>query len=302
MSVYLVSTGMDWDVLLTSYEVELRAQHRATRTIENRRILLRALAAQTGKPPAEITRDDLLARMGRKRVDGTPIAASSMQRERSDLQSFFAWAKEHHYIPKNPAKKLPKVTVPRTKPRPLTISQVEAMLTSGAYRRTRIMILLGLYQGLRAHEIAKFQGTDIDWSSNTVHVLGKGGKSSTLPLHPIVAAIASTMPTGYWFPSRASRQDRSPHIGYKAVSDLMTRAIRRAGITDQRLTGHSLRHAYGTELVAGGVDIRIVQELLRHESLNSTQIYTNVTEQQKAAGQAVLPIVQLPPTSGRLAA
>lgn len=294
MSLYLVSGDMTWETLLTAYETHQRAQRRAERTIEGRRNLLLAVARQTGKGPEEITFDDLLARMGRG------IAASSMQRERSDLQSFFGWAKEHRRLSSNPAKNLPRVSVPRNKPRPLTIAQIEAMLTSGAYRRTRVMIILGLYQGLRAHEIAKFRGDHIDLTSNTLQVLGKGNKEATLPLHPIVAQVATTMPAGFWFPSRGT--NTQGHIHYRSVSDLMSRAIRRAGITDPRITGHSLRHAFGTELVSGGVDIRIVQELLRHESLTSTQIYTNVTDRQKRDGQSVLPVVRLPYSSGRIAA
>lgn len=295
MTLYLVSAGMDWEVILTSFTAYQRAQRRSERTIEGRRNLLRSLARETGKMPAEITKDDLLARMGRG------IAASSMQRERSDLQCFFAWAKEHHYVPKNPAKKLPAVTVPRGQPRPFTMDQVQAILSTGAYRRTRHMILLGLYLGLRAFEIAKFRTDDIDFSGNSVRVVGKGGKDRTVPLHPVIAAIAAHYPpSGYWFPARST--NRGEHIHYRSVSDLMTRAIRRAGITDPKLTGHSLRHTFATELVAGGVDIRIVQELMRHESLQSTQIYTRVTIEQMRVGQSVLPAVEVPESSGRLAA
>ena len=294
MTLYLVSTGMDWRVILTSYETHQRAQRRSERTIEGRRNLLNAIARDTGKPPADITLDDLLARMGRG------IAASSMQRERSDLQSFFGWAKERHYIPKNPAKKLPAVTVPRGKPRPFTMEQVQQILSSGAYRRTRHMILLALYLGLRAFEIAKFRTEDIDFTSSTLNVIGKGNKDRTVPLHPVIADIAREHGPGYWFPSRST--NTAPHIHYRSVSDLMTRAIRRAGITDTRLTGHSLRHTFATELVAGGVDIRIVQELMRHESLQSTQIYTQVTIEQMRDGQSTLPRLDVPDTSGRLAA
>lgn len=286
----------NWDTLLRLFETYERAQHLAERTIEGRRNLLRALARSTGKAPAGISADDLLERLGRG------IAASSMQRERSDMRAFFTWAKDAGYLPKNPAKKLPKVSVPRTRPRPFTLEQVDALLTSGAYRRTRAMILLGLYQGLRAHEIAKIRGDHIDLTSSTLYVHGKGNKEATLPLHPIVAELARTMPAGgYWFPSRRA-SDPHGHIHYRSVSDLMARAIARAGITDRRLTGHSLRHTFGTELVEAGLDIRIVKELLRHESLNSTQIYTQVSERMMRDGLARLPGLELPNRSGRLAA
>lgn len=256
--------------------------------------MLKSLARQTGKRPKEITELDLLARMSRG------IAPSSMQRERSELQSFFTWAKDFGFVKKNPARRLPKVSVPRGRPRPLSLDQVHRMLTSGAYRRTRIMIVLGLYQGLRAHEIAKLRGEDIDVSSRTLFVKGKGGKEAVLPLDDVVAMIAPTMPQGYWFPSRGT--NTNGHIHYRSVSDLMHKAILRAGITDARLTGHSLRHTYGTELVEHGIDIRIVKELMRHESLNSTQIYTAVSMNKMREGQAAFPVVELPRQSGRWAA
>jgi site-specific recombinase XerD len=64
----------------------------------------------------------------------------------------------------------------------------------------------------------------------------------------------------------------------------MRRAKLRAGIDNERLTGHSLRHSYGTELVRAGVDLRTVQELMRHESLATTQIYTAIDEEQMRYG------------------
>ncbi|MET3635683.1 tyrosine-type recombinase/integrase [Curtobacterium oceanosedimentum] len=284
-------TATPWVVALQAYASHQRAQNLAPRTISTRHQMLSALARDTRKTPKQITTTDLLARMGRG------IAASSMQRERSDLRAFFAWAKQQGIVRRDPAKHLPKVVVPRSRPRPFTMQQVARILEGGAYRRTRVMIFLALYQGLRAHEIAKFAGTDVDLFSHTLTVTGKGGKTAALPLHPSVAAIARTMPSGYWFPARGG--NGAGHIHYRSVSDLMTKAIRRVGIIDPHLTGHSFRHTYGTELVASGVDIRVVQELMRHESLQSTQIYTLVSDQLKRDGLAAMPVVALPVHSGR---
>ncbi|WIB68083.1 tyrosine-type recombinase/integrase [Curtobacterium sp. MCBD17_035] len=282
---------MAWMPVLTLFESYERAQGFADRTIEVRRAMLLALARATRKPPAEITATDLMMRMGRG------IAPASMQRERADLQAFFRWVKASKLVKKDPAKDLPKVRVPKGRPRPMTLEQVEAMLNSGVYFRTRVMIMLGLYQGLRAHEIAKFRGEHIDLTASTLFVRGKGGKDRTIPLHPAIREVAKAMPDGYWFPGRGP--NAGSHITYRSVSDLMTGAIRKAGITDPRITGHSLRHTYGTELVDAGVSIRVVQEMLRHDSLASTQIYTAVSSKRLQEAVLLMPTVSVPVTSAR---
>lgn len=83
------------------------------------------------------------------------------------------------------------------------------------------------------------------------------------------------------------------------MTDLVRKAKLRAGINDERLTAHSLRHSFGTELVEAGVDIRVVQELMLHEDLSTTQIYTAVSERLKQAGIAELKPRPMPAHSGR---
>jgi site-specific recombinase XerD len=83
------------------------------------------------------------------------------------------------------------------------------------------------------------------------------------------------------------------------VSDLISDAKHRAGIADPDLTAHSLRHSFGTHLVDQGVDIRVVQELMMHDSLSSTQIYTGVNAQLKREGLSHLPAMAVPAHSGR---
>lgn len=284
-----------WEQFVAGYSAFQQARGLAPRTIENRALTLRALSRRLAKPIDQVSFPDLLAWLGRG------VSPASMQRERSDILGFFTWAKSQKLLSSNPAKRLPKITVARNKPRPLTIAQIEAMLASGARRRTRMMILLGYAQGMRAHEIAKFRGEDIDWISETVRVVGKGRHERIMPLHPLVAAEAVYFPReGVWFPGRKGRE--GTHISYRSVSDLMRRALDRAGITNARLTGHSLRHSFATELLDSGVDIRVVQELLGHLSLNSTQIYTGVNNRKKREGMDRLPTLYVPDRAGRPAA
>src|SRR5690606_22764 len=111
--------------------------------------------------------------------------------------------------------------------------------------------------------------------------------------------IAHHMPADdYWFPGR---RGTSGPIRGRAVSDLIRVAKRRAGITDPTLTAHSLRHSFGTHLVEAGVNVRVIQELMLHEDLSSTQLYTGVSQDLKAAGIAMLSATPIPRQSGRRA-
>lgn len=286
---------MDWHGAKLRYVAHERAAARAQRTIENRLELLDVLARVTGTTgPLEVTADHLLAHVGRG------VKASSMQREGSDLRSFFGWLHDKGHRVDNPALELPRVKVPRGKPRPFTLAQIEAMLATGSYFRTRVMILLGYLHGLRAHEIAKVHGRDVDRQRMQLYVLGKGAVERWVPIHPLLAGMLDQLPDDdWWFPSRSTRRTASPHIAAGSVSDLLRQAKIRAGIQERNRTAHSLRHSFATHLILNGADIRAVQELLGHASLASTQIYAGVTDEHLAREASKLPAIRMPLSSGR---
>ena len=282
---------MDTDVLelFAAYQ---RAKGLSDNTIRNRRSILTGLLTEAGVPFTDMTVGMLRIRLGRRGV-----SAGTRRTERGAFIALFGYLVEDGIREDNPAARLAPVEAPKGEPRPFTWEQVEAMLTSGAYARTRAKILLGYYQGFRVSSIARVHGADIDLEAMSIRTIGKGGKVRTLPLHPVIADLAATMPRdGWWFPAR---QGRNGHVSGAAVTNLITRAKKRAGITDPTLTPHSLRHAFGTDLVDEGVDIRVVKELMMHESLATTQIYTGVSARRKREGIQSLPARPIPERSGR---
>lgn len=285
---------MAWTPALTEFENYQRAKGLSPRTIENRDYMLRALARRTTLTPTTVTIRELRERLGRG------VSRGTMQTERDCYRAFFSFMVEEQLRTDDPAERLSRIRAPRGRPRPYSAEQVDRLLNTGSYRRTRTMILLAYYQGFRASEVAAIHGRDIDLEENTIRVLGKGGKVVILPLHPTIADAAAKMPRDdWWFKARAGRDG---HIHPRSVYDLMTRAKKRAGIVEPKLTGHSLRHAYGTDLVRSGVDLRTVQELMRHESLATTQIYTLITDEQMRDGITRLMPRALQERSGRIAA
>lgn len=284
--------------IFAAYE---RGKGLADTTIRNRDSILRTLRSAAGRPLVDLDIHDLRNYLGRPAIPGrNRVAAGTRRTERGAMVAFYTFIHEEGLRADNPTVRLDPVTAPKGEPRPFTREQIDAMLNSGAYRKTRAMILIGYYQGFRVSSIARVHGHDIDLIGGTIRTIGKGGKERTLPLHPVVAELAEAMPTdNWWFPARDG-SNRPVHPS--SVTNLITLAKKRAGIRDPRLTPHSLRHAFGTDLVEEGVDIRVVQELMMHESLATTQIYTGVSAHRKREGIMALPERTIPIRSGRLAA
>lgn len=288
----LVGSTDGWSDLLADFTDFERSQGLADTTIRNRESILRSLARRSGHGPFDVTAADLRRQIGRE-----GIAAGSRRTERGAIVAFFAFLQDDGYRVDNPASKLPTVSAPRGVPRPFSQDQISAMIEGGAYRRTRAMILLGYFQGFRVSQIARVRADDLDLAEGTIRTIGKGAKASTFPLHPVIRELAETMPDeGWWFPARG---ERDGHIHGSSVTNLITLAKKRAGITDPNLTPHSLRHAFATDLIEHGVDVRVIQELLAHSSLSTTQIYTGVSTRRKREGILALPAREIPTRSNR---
>ena len=201
-------------------------------------------------------------------------SASTSATYHSYLRAFFAWMAMLDHRTDNPMLKIPPPRYPDRVPRPVTDSDFTALLATPMHHRTRVMILLAALAGLRVSEVAQVRGEDVDPAGGRLFVRGKGGSVNWLPLHPLLVEAAATMPLrGYWFPANSRRS--GSHIHPKSVSSIIGAAMRRAGC---RGTAHSLRHWHGTTLLADGADLRTVQELLRHKSVATTQIYTKVPD------------------------
>lgn len=285
------SVGMDDDVL-SAFAAYQRSQGLAPATIRNRQSIITGIHRRKGVPILDANTAMLREHIGR---DGVSIG--TRRTERAALAAFYTFAVEEGYRDDDPTLRLPKIRTPRGEPRPFTKEQIARMLASGAYAKTRAMILLGYYQGFRVSSISRVHGLDVDVRSGTIRSVAKGSKRLTLPLHPVIAELAAAMPDDdWWFPS--TRTDTG-HVRSGTVTDAVRDAKIRAGITDPQLTAHSLRHAFGTDLVEAGVDIRVIADLMGHESVATTQIYTGVSAERRRDGINSLHGVVAPVRSGR---
>lgn len=193
------------------------------------------------------------------------------------LNSWFTWLQRMDYRLDNPMLKLLKPTRAVGEPRPVGDEDLIRLLSIRMYGRTRVMILLAALAGLRVSEVARVKGEDVDHGRSLLWVVGKGGKRRSIPLHPRLLAAAQEMPRkGWWFPGEYERTGQP--VRSTSVSTIIGQAMRRAGVPG---TPHALRHWFATALLASGADLRTVQELMRHASVATTQIYTRVPDDRR---------------------
>nr|WP_314446419.1 tyrosine recombinase XerC [uncultured Sphingomonas sp.] len=250
--------------------------------------LLDFLAVHRGAVPttAELTTleaADLRGFLARRRADG--LGASSAAREMSAVRAFLRFAADHQGVTAS----VPRIATPRhprTLPRPASPKDAIALAEeTGALAREPWLaardtaLLLLLYgSGLRISEALALPAR-VHPLGETLRVTGKRSKTRDVAMLPVVAdAIAHYVSLCPW-----SLEPEEPLFrgakGGALSGDVVRRAVRSArrnlGLGD-RTTPHALRHSFATHLLAGGADLRSLQELLGHASLSSTQVYTAV--------------------------
>lgn len=250
--------------MLADWEKWQKAQGLSARTITERLSTIRMLLASTGATPQTLTPEHIIDYCSRDN-----LSASSKASYHATIRAFCKWMNITGIRDDDPTTKTPTPKRPKGHPRPITDQQLHALLQHANRGRTRAYILLAAYAGLRVHEIAKIRGEDFDGKYLTV--TGKGNKTEVLPLHPQLIQLARSMPQhGWWFPAYTGDL---PHVGPHAVSDAIRHCMRRAGFDGK---AHQLRHTFATRLVRQGVDLSVVQKLMRHESPATTVIYTEI--------------------------
>lgn len=261
--------------LLQEWALWQRSGRRSQRTVDERTRVISQFLRDIGITDPLVSKPMDIARWLSANEQWSQSTAATYY---SYLMSWHKWLVMMDYRTDNPMHKLQTPRRPERSPRPVADSELMRLLSINMHRRTRIMILLGALAGLRVAEIANLRGEDIDRDAGRIHVTGKGHKRAWVPLHPILAEIAETMPrSGHWFPGNRRRPGLP--IRSKSVSDIIGQAMRRAGA---RGTPHSLRHWYATTLLSDGADLRTVQELMRHSSVQTTQVYTQVPDRRRS--------------------
>jgi integrase/recombinase XerD len=222
--------------------------------------------------------------------EGRPYRATSVARALSAVRSFHRFLVREGVTDRDPAAAVAQPRLPRSLPHPIPVEDVRRLLdapdpaTPGGLRDRAILELL-YGSGLRISELTGLDVDDLEVEGGRVRVLGKGGKEREVPLGSFARdAVGAYLTRGR--PALASGTTRGAlflnarggRLSRQSCARLLGRYVRLAGI-ERRVTLHTLRHSFATHLLEGGADVRVVQELLGHASVATTQIYTLVTSQ-----------------------
>jgi integrase/recombinase XerD len=220
---------------------------------------------------------------------GKGYRASSVARALAAVRSLHRFLVLEGEAEADPAEGVARPKVPRNLPRPLTVDEVTALVAApgqdGPVPLRDRAILETLYgAGLRISELVALDVDDVDLEEGSVRAVGKGSKERIVPLgrfavKSLEAYLTRARPTLAGPRSRGALflNRRGGRLTRQGSTNIIKEMARRAGIR-KRVTPHMLRHSFATHLLEGGADVRVVQELLGHASLATTQIYTLVTQ------------------------
>jgi integrase/recombinase XerD len=247
----------------------------------------RGAAAGWGTIPDTAVRY-LAARARRGTLRDPGLAPTSLRRRAASLRGFFRFAFGEGLIPVDVATHIDLPRQPRLLPETLTVAEVERLLDAAPDLRGRALAELLYAAGLRVSEAIGLDREDLSVDGGFVRVIGKGDRERLVPVGDVALDwlnrwLAEDRPAllarSHVAPSRGGPLflgDRGGRLARQQAFAIVRGAARRAGLSD-RVSPHTLCHSFATHLLEGGADLRIVQELLGHASISTTQLYTHLT-------------------------
>jgi integrase/recombinase XerD len=245
--------------------------------------------AERDRPITRTTRTDLMDFIAwRVQAGARP---RSTARQLSSFRRFFRYLVREGALKEDPTAQIAMPKIGRSLPRSLSEEEVEALLGAPAVsdplgHRDRTMLEVLYATGLRVSELVNLRHNQVNLNQGVIRILGKGNRERLIPLGEEAVRwlnefargprneILLDRSTDYLFPTR-----RGDRMTRQAFWHIIKRYARKASI-DKDLSPHTLRHAFATHLLNHGADLRVVQMLLGHSDLSTTQIYTHVARER----------------------
>ncbi|ALJ08687.1 site-specific tyrosine recombinase XerD [Brevundimonas sp. DS20] len=225
------------------------------------------------------------------------LSAATAARRRSSVRQFYRFALAEGWRTDDPSRRLDAPKQGRPLPRSLSRDEIDRLLAAAAARdaaaglRLVALVELAYASGLRVSELLGLKVEAVRRDPAYLIVRGKGGKERLAPLNPAARTALKA-----WLTARDARRKpetpdspwlfpssgRSGHLTPRRFAQLLDEAAVTAGLDPARVSPHVLRHAFATHLLEGGADLRVVQTLLGHADIATTQIYTHVATDRLA--------------------
>ena len=213
------------------------------------------------------------------------LAPTSVIRKVASLRGFFKWATSSGILEKNPAATLEQPKTPQRLPKVVSVKEIDEMLHNNLTPLEHVMMELLYSCGLRVSELVNLKLNDIDLSSKYIRCFGKGSKERIIP----IGEQAKTVVKEY-FPTRELLIKKynltTKNLLIKDNGHFVTRQdvynfIHAQGkLIHKNISPHTLRHSFATHLLENGADLRVVQELLGHSDVSTTQLYTHISKKR----------------------
>ena len=214
------------------------------------------------------------------------LEVSTVNRHISSLKSFFNYLVDESIIKVSPMEEVSSLKKPKKLPKYLSISEVDKLLNiplnSEFDYRNKAMLELMYGTGLRVSELVSIEYSNIDFENSIIRVNGKGKKERIIPLGEVASYYLKVYLSDYR--SKLLKRNTYNQVFLNNHGKPITRQgfnyilenIRELTGIEKEITPHVLRHSFATHLLEGGADIRSIQEMLGHENISTTNIYTEV--------------------------
>lgn len=271
---------------IDSYLLFLRTEKKlGESTIESYNLDLEGFVCFLDKEITKVIREDIVKYISYLRES---LGVRSINRHISSLKGFYNYLLDEGIIENSPLEDISVLKVPKNLPKYLSINEVDKLLnfplvTSFDYRNKAMMEVM-YATGLRVSELVKLEYSNVDLHNSIIRVTGKGKKTRIVPIGETASYYLNLYITEY----------RNKLLGKNNYNELFLnnhgKPICRQGFNfilenirvstgiDKEITPHVLRHSFATHLLEGGADLRSIQEMLGHENISTTNIYTEVVD------------------------
>jgi len=252
----------------------------SAKTIENYRFTLNTFAAQVNKHVAKITTDDIRAYISYL-TDERHLKESSLQTHINTLRTFFGWLHVEGVIKKNPMLKIKSIKLDRKRTRrALSAEELERLRNACKNYKEKTLVEFLVSSGCRLSEAANIDLSTINFHERSVKVIGKGNKERT-----VYFSVRAKLMIEEYVKQRkggaalfASIKRPYPPMKPRGIQQALQNIGEQAGLP-KRVHPHLLRHTFATHALNCGMDITVIQRLLGHEDISTTQIYASISQE-----------------------
>ena len=210
---------------------------------------------------------------------------TSVMRKTASLRGFFKWLCANEICQKNPALTLEQPKIPKKLPKVMTIDEINTILSQNLTKREKVILELLYGCGLRVSELVNLKINDIDISAKYLQCTGKGSKERIVPIGSKALSAIKAYEKERDFILQKNRQTSKILLineDGKNITrqDVYTFIHKQGEKIHKSISPHTLRHSFATHLLENGADLRVVQELLGHSDVSTTQLYTHISKKR----------------------